>query len=375
MYRILLLSLLTLYSYPMLLEKSQEVQEETQLTQQLIIRNNTTWSLIVLYSSTNKEEVIGTTITPVGYVLLDNPSNLTSLEVLSSEKLWHKTQVRTPENVRDTINTLLEKDNNDHIEITVLPPQVEYVTPFKLELSTLSDTSVFEAIQVPTNNKLSEAFPNVLYAITQQTLPFPRRYLGISLQSPALKESLPSIEAAYIRLTNQWHLVRDTHTTYVDKVVEILTEAYQLLKTHCELSHKLTLHNLSKITPSLSLKEKLNHTEREHIIKLISMLSGKVTQEEKTNYFSEEKLTQAKETLISEWEEIKELLDKELYNQILSYIENECTFLIKRKDLETHLSKEDPTTLTNQEPTKARHSSTEQEAVLDYLLNQPTNTD
>ncbi len=154
MYRILLLSLFTLYSYPM---ESQILPDKAQLSQHLIIKNNTLWGLIVLYSSSNKEEVIGTTITPSSYALIDNPNNLSSLEVQPSGELWHKTQVRTPENIRDTINYLLEKKNEDHIEITILPSKVEYVTPFKFELSTLSDVSLFEFIKVPYSDKLKDS--------------------------------------------------------------------------------------------------------------------------------------------------------------------------------------------------------------------------
>ena len=52
----------------------------------LVIKNNTTWKLIILYTYNNSEELIGATIVPESELILENSNKLTLIQAVPSGK-------------------------------------------------------------------------------------------------------------------------------------------------------------------------------------------------------------------------------------------------------------------------------------------------
>ncbi len=235
----------------------------------LAIFNRTTWNLLIQYQYDDSENLLGTTLAPEGYVILIEPHTLSRLQVVPSGKYAGMTQLTAPENLAATI------DKRDaHTCLLIHSPQGIFATlyPFECSVQEMNHVELDHLTAPPESNLLKDAFPNVRHALEEKQLPFPRLFLNLSLQSTHLKEALlPSLEASYRRLTQQWSSCRTTHTAFVHEALTVLAHAYKIVYTHLQLkAYPRIQENFSTIP--LSLKDRIKDTSDASIEKALSDL-------------------------------------------------------------------------------------------------------
>ncbi len=279
----------------------------------LVITNSTTWKLSILY--TYDDALVGATVIPQGELILVDPLNLQVLQAVPSGKLLSHTQLTKPDN----LTSKLEDKVEEHCCITISAHQELYkiLYPFIYDPGTMTQKELNQKIAIPESKLLKDAFQNAWYALThEKVMPFPRHYLGISLQNPRLVNTLKlSIKAAYERLIAYWANLKQSDPDFVGRVRRILAQAKLVLDNQLDLQEDPIVQKHLKSTP-VSLKDRIKD-------------------------LSDEDIEDAHKKLCEKW---KELLSKEhtqLLDNIIAHLTSEKEFLAVHHWLDTNDFKDD----------------------------------
>ena len=235
--------------------------------QRLEIKNDTTYELVVAYSTPSYslcEKVLlkGETLS------ISDPQTIKSLKIYPGGKVWTHSQVAKPEN---HANTIIEKAFNEpayHVLLRVGPsdkasskvgniPVVgyvakkaeEYLAPFGFHWSKKQKVSVRKEDApksfVPESRLIVDAFPHVKNALhTNKNEAQPRNFL--ELAQGASKEA---IDHEYNALKAKWENEKKLYpynTNYANRVLELLASAHRLLLCQEEFNYLVkqncTLH-------------------------------------------------------------------------------------------------------------------------------------
>ncbi len=310
----------TNYLYSM--DASIPLIKSKELSQHLILKNTTSWKLLVQYSHKNSTTVLGATLVPKSAFILEDPENVQSLCVIPSGRYWGKTQIGTPKDILTLIDFLVQTNKEAHIEVSIeLSEQytiLKHITPFTYRIKGESTDQLLQMIGVPDSLTLQDAFPDVKYALEKEVIPFPRHYLSLPHTTSSISQEA-SLEETHQRMRKQWtHLYEsncdESNCEYVENVLDILNRAYLVIKTQHKLSSQPLIQKLMSKGVVLSLEDTFQGNSIEEVTqaydKAISVLQP----------FSD----------TNGWTEVKECL-KEEYNLLRLITTLKCKVLTKNR--------------------------------------------
>ncbi len=239
------------------------IPEDTPIfRERLVIKNGMPYKIRIVYDELLTKDGEPTSpiiavIPPDGEYILAEPHTVRYLHVEVSGKIKRLLNVRSYVNLIEKFGIAKENFQMEaaHILITISPGTVSvlssipfigssvdsYIAPFAFKMESLFHYELMKMMAIADDPCLRGAFPCVCYAMdVDRAVPFPKHFLGLSLQGKTVLEEQRSLAEEFVRLKRLWALreslksqsggLSESVAPYFSCVKQILQSAYNVLR-------------------------------------------------------------------------------------------------------------------------------------------------